>query len=240
MNTVKKMILPQVERGGKWKLERIGLLMLSLMIFTGATCLGQSHDFSTRDLKLEGAGVFTFEGLTFSLETADTSWRVCSQSQLAPKSGYPKNENKSWEMQGTIKPKNSDTPIQLRQTILEQREGNISVSYKVDHEDGLPIHYSVVQILMPVKRFAGKDLTLDGTRLTLPNEYEKMTLFEKTSIKRIVIPGKTGDVIIEGNLRAYIQDNRKFGDQNYIIRLFLQPEEPVLRHAELEITVSRN
>jgi len=234
------MRAPQVECSGKCQLERIGLLMLVLMIFTGTSCLGQNHDFSTRDLKLEGTGVFTLEGLTFSLETADTNWRVCSQSQLAPKAGYPKNENKSWEIQGAIKPKNSDTPIQLRQTILEHREGNISVSYKVDHEDGLPINYSVVQILMPVKRAAGKDLIMDGTRLTLPNEYEKMTLCEKTSIKRLVIPGKTGEIILEGNLRAYIQDNRKFNDQNYIIRLFLQPEEPILRHAELEITVSRN
>ena len=95
----------------------------------------------------------------------------------------------------------------------------------LDLKQGTLIRTLCLASTFPISLYAGKKVEIDGGLHTLPNEFEKESVFDGI-VKRFRFPTKTGELLFEGNFYLRIQDGRKWEGIGFGVRIgFLPPGE---------------
>ena len=89
---------------------------------------------------------------------------------------------------------------------------------------------------LPVAKYAGITLKIDGKPLMLPREMQKGFLCRKR-VAALEIPGRNGSVSLRGDFELHIQDDRVYNQPNYTIRIRLTPGYGKITSASLALTV---
>lgn len=89
----------------------------------------------------------------------------------------------------------------------------------------------------PVERWHGTVLQAGGTSIVLPREADpRGTLFDG-QVSGLTFSGRQARYVLTGPFQLFVQDNRKFGGKDYLVRLRLKPGYGQLSEASLAVTV---
>ena len=95
----------------------------------------------------------------------------------------------------------------------------------------------MLQFNLPAK---SRSLLLDGETRSLPAEFDGKKQFPLTArVKKVLIPLDSGSVLqLTGDLTLKVQDNRKFDDPTFSIRLYFNPAQGTLNVSSLKFRFS--
>ncbi len=126
--------------------------------------------------------------------------------------------------------KAADSPlINGRVRLSEPGDGTVRGEWKVVPEKDSPLLELCIAANFTLHEFAGGTAILDGTRVAIPRELEKMHFF-RGSASNLVLCDRDGaerlKIAFAAPIRILLQDNRSWGGINFSIRLFFA-EGPV-------------
>lgn len=189
------------------------------------------------DLKMENSGVFSVDGVSFYLQHFDAGWSRSEQKNARAENGYPKKSDGNQEFVGTWSLRGELANI--RQRIQQNSDGSYDVSYAVSSPAAIATKSLSVGFDLAVDQAAGKTIRVDDQGILLPALYGEMILFRRSDSSRLMIPAKTGVLVLEGdNLNIYIQDERKFNSPAFHFRLVLKTPEMQLTQTALAFKLS--
>ena len=89
---------------------------------------------------------------------------------------------------------------------------------------------------LPVKKYAGNTLKIDGRPFVLPREEQKGLIIQRRAAM-LEIPARNGWISLRGDFELHIQDNRPYKLPNYTVRIRLTPGYGKITAASLALTV---
>ncbi len=89
---------------------------------------------------------------------------------------------------------------------------------------------------LPVEKYAGVELKINGQAFLLPREKKPGMLIQKRA-SVLEIPSGKGSVALRGDFELHIQDNRSYNQPNYTIRLRMTPGYGKITNAKLELAL---
>ena len=127
-------------------------------------------------------------------------------------------------------------PANLREEV-EPTEGGLKYAATFTSEKELTTNELSVAFLLPTASFGGKQIMIDDQPLTLPNEPAKKgepRIVEKDA-KQISLPMPAGTLVISGNFKFMIQDDREWGDPRYSMRVYFTPAAGPIKESKIEL-----
>ena len=121
---------------------------------------------------------------------------------------------------------------------LSLKPENSGYRYQADVSFSKPAKFASLSLetRLPVSRYAGIPLKIDGAPYELPREMSKKIIQKRASL--LELPGINGKIIsFRGDFELYIQDNRQYKLQNYTIRIRLNPGYGEISKSSLDLTV---
>lgn len=89
---------------------------------------------------------------------------------------------------------------------------------------------------LPVKKYAGNTLKIDGKPFVLPRKEQKGFMIQRRAAM-LEIPAESGWISFRGDFELHIQDNRPYKLPNYTVRIRLTPGYGKITAASLTLTV---
>lgn len=171
------------------------------------------------------AAGFSVGGNFFELQFFDAQWKVTTQSKLKPLTGFPQRNRSSgdwaWELRGELQPNPSQTPLLLTQKLNINSPGILDLRYDVKGLSGLARNDLALCIQLPTAHLAGRSVIMDQNEIPLPETLGKPVLTRRSGIKEIRLPGRGGEMLLQGNFSIILQDDRKWSGKRFSLRLSL-------------------
>ena len=216
--------------------------MIRLAILPAALVAAQINVLAASfpsEASFDKSGDFRFDDLKFHVSHYDGAWCYSGQSKQSVKfdDGFPSVTAGSFEAKGAFQ---LSPPLSFK---FEENATAISgSSLKYDFKvkaAGSPIESSELSlsISLPCANYAGKRVSLDGKAFELPAEHSdaKFSIASLPSCGKLEIPTENGWVAIEGKFRVTVQDDRKFGGDDYAIRLGFTPLSGKIDEASISL-----
>jgi len=171
-------------------------------------------------------GQFTFAGQNFGIIHFNLNWVSETQSKTAikPAPGYPVRKSGEFQLKGKF-----SGSFNLEEQITAAGSNSIRYSCQLNSAAGIPTNELSLYTHLPVDNFAGKKVVCDGTEILLPEKFDEKNanniLFRAAGVKKISLPVENGLLIIEGNLKVLLQDDRKYGAEEFALRLQLDTDK---------------
>lgn len=197
------------------------LVLIAIISFTNAVSQAAPADMKIGSASVQSNGVIHFGGGKLSVAHYDDKWIKTTQAALESSAGLPKQSDDRIELQGEIRPLNSDISLGFQEKI-EPVGGGIQVRYDIRHGGSNP-RVLVAEFSLPANRFAGKQIRIDDRAVTLPQAFKDVSIVRVNSARRITISTAEGDLQIDGDLNINIQDERKWKSDHYTIRFSFSP-----------------
>ena len=120
---------------------------------------------------------------------------------------------------------------------LKPEESGFSYQAEVSFSESAKFASLSLETRLPVSRYAGTSLKINGKPFELPLEVSKTIHRKRASV--LEIPGKDGKAItFRGDFELHIQDNRQYKLQNYTIRIRLNPGFGEITNASLDLKIN--
>lgn len=165
-------------------------------------------------------GQFTFAGQNFGIIHFNLNWASETQSKTAIKAapGYPVRKSGEFQLKAKF-----IKSFELEEQITATAGNAICYSCKLNSAAGVPTNELSLYTHLSIDNFAGKKVICDRTEILLPKQFDEKNanniLFSSAGVKKISIPVENGLLIIEGNLKVLLQDDRKYGAEEFALRL---------------------
>ena len=136
----------------------------------------------------------------------------------------------------------------FRVTIPGFPEGKLRLALRPDGEDRYRYKAEVsfsepaqlaslsLETRLPVDKYAGVELKIDGQAFQLPREKKAGMLLQKRA-SILEIPAGDGSISLCGDFELHIQDNRTYNQPNYTIRIRMTPGYGKISSASLDLTL---
>lgn len=197
------------------------------------------------------SGRFHIDGLRFTAIHFDSTWAGTWQDTLKITPSYPKIEDtRGWQGAGTLALKNESLgSLALRQQLVPRPSSDGAPPAITVHYEAGPFAAPVataqlcLSIEIPVEIGLGKTVRLNDRDIVLPSTLNTDgNLIHTRDINRIALPARTGPIEITGqNLTVSLHDMRRYGAQNYTLRIAFSPppSDGRLTKAELTFDITR-
>ncbi|HOK05095.1 MAG TPA: hypothetical protein PLN24_07580, partial [Victivallales bacterium] len=213
------------------------LTAVSALIFTGQITI---QAFDSNWLNISKTGNMQVDNVKISLVHYGKNWKANGQSasSIKPEGDYPKIDEKSWNLKGTFLTADNDI-FTLNQNIKKLSDYSILYEASVANQNGIFSEAIALQIEVPVNGMAGREVSVNDDKITLPIDYDenKWLLFSSGNIKKISLPLSSGRLSIEGNYPLLIQDNRKFNGNSYSIRIGMSPSKGIIKESFINLKI---
>ncbi|MFA6291485.1 MAG: hypothetical protein WC637_06865, partial [Victivallales bacterium] len=194
------------------------------------------------DMKLEKNGQFSIGGIQFTVLHKDENWAPAYTRDLAVEKDYPKSAPDIHEVMGIFK-----TGAGNYGFTQEIRKVNVDkVTYKAQLK-GTPVKETRVLSLsmtLPVTDYRGQKIFFDKEECEVPwwSKGEHLYIMKKgvENLSSVRIPLKQGGtLVIEGNVKPYLQDVRQYGAESCALQLLFNPGKGSITESNIEFSIKR-
>lgn len=128
----------------------------------------------------------------------------------------------------------------LRETWREEGEDHWNYHAEMNFVSAADLAQLALSTSMPVERFYGRELLIDGKKVTLPQEYQRKQGNQIYSgvAREVILPIRRGKLIFRGNFRLYLQDDRAYQGRNYAMRLLFTPFHGRITRTALDLSIA--
>lgn len=193
-----------------------------------------------RLLSPQPRGQLSVGGVAFGLGYYGPGWQpYVAQSDLVLSAGFPQAGAQQWSTQGALPGFSAAQPgLLFSQQISSAGEDAFDLLYTVSLQDeNAPLATEngiFLQLDLPVAHSAGKSLLLNGQERPLPVLAGEVWLFSAAHGNHtLVLPTADGEITLSGAFALQVQDQRKYGKQEFALRLRFAPAQPLVTQATL-------
>lgn len=132
--------------------------------------------------------------------------------------------------------------FELSQSLNVLADGAVDYSLRLESAQEIPTNQLCLSLRLPVEEFAGKSVLLGERAVELPqNMPEDNVVLATVKAGRIVLPMLDGKLVIssESELSCLLQDNRKFNNQSYSLRINVTRDPQAASGGTLKLRLSR-
>ncbi len=158
------------------------------------------------------SGEITVDGLTFRIEHYSDAWKMTAldrRSIVAEKEGNT--------LRGTFEVPGGVFAFSETVSPIEGKTKAFSYLAQLTAKSAIPTNLLALNLILPVNAFRGMVIARDGKPFELVGD-GKLRMLDKGSVKSLVLPGETGNVVITGDIRYRIEYNTSKGDA-FLLRL---------------------
>ena len=191
-------------------------------------------------LSMRPAGVFSLDGIDFSLMHFAPGWVGTQQGRTKVEAGYPRLVDGVWETRGGITVRGVEELPALVQTLTPESAQAFRLDYLLTHPEGIPTQELALQLTLPFAPTVGRPMIIDGRPLILPMSFQKHRLLTQETVKRrtLVVPSTTGDIEISGVFSLLVQDQRAWKQEGgYTVRIQFPVADEKLVRSELSLAI---
>lgn len=191
---------------------------------------------------VDDSGGMSIGGVAARLIHFDWEWRSSVQNSRSLKNnaGYPvfKNGYFANKAKWTLTGGNS---FELNQQIKKLNQSTFKYNIDLTAPRGIPTKTLCLSMVLPVEKYAGKELSLGYEKYVLPTVFGKQIIVESNGIGVLTIYGGRHPIDIKGkNLGVLVQDNRKYGRDEFELRIMCDPPKEKILQAGLALTIEMN
>ncbi len=212
------------------RLRHLSSLLLLVLL---SLCVSRSDGADLPEWFVPSAdGSFRLDGLVHGrIVFFDSNWKMCDQSPstiLSP----AKNGN---QFTATFV-LHDNAKMALKESAIVDNGG---VRYSValrSFAGSVNAKQVSLALTLPVDKYAGRTVQINGQPQTLPVDFGKVTL-SSARVSRVSIPMSSGNLVVSAdNEFVYlIQDNRKYNSSNYELRFLLAPSSGDITEASINL-----
>jgi hypothetical protein len=183
-------------------------------------------------------GVFTIDGLKLALLHKSFDWAPAYQRDLQPAAGYPQVSSGAQVVKGAFK---TDSGIYEYVQELKQA-GTNAVSYQASliGTATKETRLLALSIALPVAEYRGQKVFFDDAEYVIPWWFQGQALVKGyQKVKRVRVPLKSGKTLaIEGDIEAYLEDNREYGSSEISLQIAFNPHVGSINESHLGLTLT--
>jgi len=190
----------------------------------------------TSAARIASNGAITFGDLTFSIVHFNSDWQMSSQqSDLKDAKVLRDVADGATRISGRFATQGGN--FELAQTVLPATASRTEYEAVLSSESGVQTNTLALALTLPVDSFESRELRVDAQAIRLPQKLDQQTIFSKSGVKRLEIPtiDGSGRLSIEGPLSFMVQDDRKFGSENYTLRISFEPAAGLIKRSTLKL-----
>lgn len=161
------------------------------------------------------SGEITVDGLPFRIEHYSDAWKTTIQDRrsiVAEKEGNT--------LRGTFEVTGGVFAFSETVSPIEGKTNAFSYLVQLTAKSAIPTKLLVLSLRLPAHSFSGMIIARDGKPFEL-TAGGKQRLLDNGSVKSLVLPGETGNVVISGDISYRIEYNTSNGDV-FLIRLLFR------------------
>lgn len=169
----------------------------------------------------------------------DIKWTIAQQHDrfepAAPQTNAPTTDPGVHLITGVLT--TAQGPANLTERV-SVNDGAVNYSATLNSDKELATNELSVAFILPTKSFAGKQVLIDQQPLTLPEAPAAKGQAEftnKDAAKEIELPTPNGTLLITGNFKVLVQDDREWGDPRYSMRLYFTPGSGQIKQSQIDL-----
>jgi hypothetical protein len=188
--------------------------------------------------KLRPVGLIDIGDMYAEVNYYDSKWTIAQQhDKFEPDDAKPATQPSVHEISGVLTTAAGEARYSER---VEAIDRGIKYSATFSSEKPLDTNELSMAFILPNKTFGGKTIQVDGQpqalSMTAPAKGQAM-IQEKDEAHEVDLPTPTGTLIITGDFKFLIQDDREWGDPRYSMRLFFTPGSGQIKESKIELTM---
>ena len=209
-----------------------------LAVFFGMLALSATDRIGPFEL-MKG-GQIKVHGLSFQLTNSNSGWSwTAPQTMTVSPDGKPDPAAAGeFRFNGVSRVRSSK--FDVTGSVKRLGDKSISISFVVNSEKGIPANEIAVFTRLMHHDFVNSGIEVDGKIVGFPSVFDKKSWFVIAGGKEscLVIPFQKERLVIRGNFRVHLQDNRKFNYDNWSLRLRNAPFSGTFRRKEYHLTMT--
>ena len=143
------------------------------------------------------------------------------------------NRNLNWTGEWTVK----GGQFHVSEIITPDSGGGLGIIATFSNPAPVPTNNLGFNLSLPADDMSGRTIIMDGVQIRLPEVADKIVLTQQKAVRRIVILVNERMLELRGEFEALIQDNRKFGNNSFSLRIYGVPASGRLTESRLALTV---
>ncbi len=215
------------------KLIRNTLTVLTAGWLCAAGAAGPAVDVTAK-------GSLTIEDLTLSVSCIKPkTWAASSQEskyfQVGSATGKPADYRLEGEFQIPQLPKAG-----FQETLRQEAETRWKYRAELDFTETADLAELGLCASMPIEKYCGRELLIDGKKVTLPLEFHKKAghAIYGGEASELMIPTVNGKITFRGRFGVVLQDNRAFNGDTYSLRLLFTPARGKMDKSSLDLAIT--
>ena len=180
-------------------------------------------------LKISKDGTFKISEANFALQIYDASWGPSSNGQFVDRKFSL--DRGIMNFSATLKNKSLSGSLTEKITALGNDEFEFDAS--ASFSEGVTINGLFGTLRIPSEE---SFITVDDKKISLPAEFKDIGIMKKTKASKVIVPLDGGITLVAtGDLNLTVQDNRKFGNQDFSLRFSFSQDSGAISSSNLKI-----
>lgn len=194
------------------------------------------------EMKPEKNGQFSIGNIPFSILHKDENWAPAYTRDLTVDRDYPKATANSHEVKGVFKTGAGN--YDFTQAIRQTSPGSVTYKAQLKGAPSKETRMLCLSMTLPVADYRGQKILFDNEPCEVPwwSKGEHLYIMKKgvEKLSSVRIPLKQGGtLVIDGNIRAYLQDVRQYGAESCSLQLFFSPDKGSITESNIELSIRR-
>jgi hypothetical protein len=186
--------------------------------------------------KLRSSGGIDIGDMYLEVVQFDANWKETEQHDVFKPTAQPATQPSSKVLTGDFAvPGGSFTLTEQ----IDPSDAGVHFSADMSSDKEITTNEMSIAVSLPVATFGGKQITIDGEPLAMPQEPAKKGephIFDKEDAHEIDLPTPAGTLQIMGkDLSILVQDDREWGDQRYALRIHFSPDDGAIKDSKIDL-----
>ena len=183
-------------------------------------------------------GVIDIGDIYLEVNYYDSKWTIAQQHDRFAAVGEAKFDlaSEAHTVSGVLT--TAAGPANLTERVEAPASGGVIYAATFASDKAMDTNELSMAFILPLASFGGKELIIDKQAVPLSQaapEKGAAKIFEKDGMHRIEMPTPGGTLIVTGNFKVLLQDDREWGDPRYSLRLNFTPGTGQIKESKIEL-----
>jgi hypothetical protein len=167
----------------------------------------------------------------------DSKWTIAQQhDRFKPSADGVKSESGAHVISGKLTTAGGDADLTERVEVA--KPGDVKFGATLASDKALDTNELSMAFILPLASFGGKELTIDQQAVSLSNTAPAKgaaQIFEKDQAHEVKLPTPNGTLVVSGDFKLLLQDDREWGDPRYSMRLYFTPGSGQITQSKIDL-----
>lgn len=195
-------------------------MRLFTLFLIAITCnVVQAFALEVEELNLEKSGAFQLDNVSFYVCAYGKNFERTVQPAFHLQPGFPRKEDQQWLVQSSVSITGEKELSAFAQEMSRESDGSLKIHATVEYPTALAIRGFFLEISIPISTAMNKTYQVDSLSGVFPAEFKQAGILQRENVTDLSIPSETGVLRLRGHFSIYIQDNRAWKSDRYLVRI---------------------